>query len=237
MGIRYMSKEREDNLVAVNVCGHGCVEGIFNCEGRFDTSHEYSDGFKPDDGWYRIADYMVGDLRRFKSRGIEITYDDTCKEIKDEVEREWSNMIGYVRICAPEKLVTYHSDNGYERGIPIGGNGRGIQKRMTSSTNMKWLLQIQESKLIWKGDWNETIYNVCLWNMWLWEPWFWWHEKAWSFSSRAYNREMESYRALKSFVAHIGSVMATKNNENTRRQFDEAVEKLIAFEKEYGITK
>ena len=47
--------------------------------------------------------------------------------------------------------------------------------------------------------------------------------------------EMESYNSLKSFAAHMGSVVADKNNEETRKKFDEAVEKLIAFEKEHGI--
>lgn len=48
-------------------------------------------------------------------------------------------------------------------------------------------------------------------------------------------KEMESYRALKSFASYMGSVVAEKNNEETRKKFDEAVEKLIAFEKEHGI--
>ena len=47
--------------------------------------------------------------------------------------------------------------------------------------------------------------------------------------------EMESYRALKSFAAYMGSVVANRNNEETRSKFDEAVEKLVAFEKEHGI--
>ena len=47
--------------------------------------------------------------------------------------------------------------------------------------------------------------------------------------------EMESYRALKSFAAYMGSVVASRNNEKTRRKFDEAVEKLMTFEKEHGI--
>ena len=83
-----MSKEREDNLVAIHVYGHGCLEGIFNCEGKFDTSHEYSDGFKPDEDWYRIADYTIKELKNFKSRNIKITYSDTCDEVKENVESE-----------------------------------------------------------------------------------------------------------------------------------------------------
>ena len=79
--MRFMSEEKEDNLIAINVCGHGCMEGIYNCEGRFNTSNKYSDGFKPDEGWYRIADYMIEDLKKFKSRNMIIMYEDTCEEV------------------------------------------------------------------------------------------------------------------------------------------------------------
>lgn len=47
--------------------------------------------------------------------------------------------------------------------------------------------------------------------------------------------EMESYMALKSFAAYMGSVVSSKNNEETRSKFDEAIEKLLAFEKEHDI--
>ena len=47
--------------------------------------------------------------------------------------------------------------------------------------------------------------------------------------------EMETYRALKSFAAYMGSVVANRNNEETRNKFDESVEKLVTFEKEPGI--
>lgn len=70
MGISYMSKEREDNLIEINVYGHGCIEGLYNCEGRFDTAHLFSDGFEPDDGWYRIADYTAARLKYFKDKGV-----------------------------------------------------------------------------------------------------------------------------------------------------------------------
>lgn len=86
MGIRYMCKEREDNLIDINVYGHGCMEGLYNCEGRFNTKHVFSDGFNPDSGWYRIADYRVNDLKVFRKKGINITYDDSCKYVKDLVE-------------------------------------------------------------------------------------------------------------------------------------------------------
>jgi len=86
MGIRYMCKEREDNLIDINVYGHGCMEGLYECEGRFNTKHVFSDGFNPDNGWYRIADYRVNDLKIFKKKGINITYDDNCKYVKNLVE-------------------------------------------------------------------------------------------------------------------------------------------------------
>ena len=47
--------------------------------------------------------------------------------------------------------------------------------------------------------------------------------------------DMESYRALKSFVEYMSHVVAKRNNEETRSKFDESVEKLVAFEKEHGI--
>ena len=67
------SKEREDNLIDINVYGHGCMEGLYNCEGRFNTKHIFSDGFNPDSGWYRIADYRVNDLKVFMKKGINIS--------------------------------------------------------------------------------------------------------------------------------------------------------------------
>ena len=85
MGIRCMSKERTDNLIAVHVYKHGCMDGLFCCEGRFNTEHIFSDGFKPDDGWYRIADYTVSHLKMFEKNNIEVTYSDTCAYVKQLV--------------------------------------------------------------------------------------------------------------------------------------------------------
>ena len=48
-------------------------------------------------------------------------------------------------------------------------------------------------------------------------------------------KEMEAYNALKSFARYMGSVVSNTNNETTRKRFDESIEDLIAFEKEYGI--
>jgi len=47
--------------------------------------------------------------------------------------------------------------------------------------------------------------------------------------------EMETYQALKASAAHMGSVIASKNNEETQSHYDEAVEKLVAFEQLHGI--
>ena len=48
-------------------------------------------------------------------------------------------------------------------------------------------------------------------------------------------KEMETYKALKSLVRYMGSVVSNTNNEATRKMFDESIEDLIAFEKKYGI--
>lgn len=86
MGIRYMSKEKADNLIEVEVYAHGCMDGIFECYGRFDTSHKFTCGFKPDDGWYRIADYGIETLKMFKKRGVTISYSKTCAYLREIVE-------------------------------------------------------------------------------------------------------------------------------------------------------
>ena len=79
MGIRIMSKEKEDNLIEINVLEEENFEGFYECEGRFDTSHVFvTCDFTPDDGWYRIATYTKSDLRKFKEKGIPVTYH--CKE-------------------------------------------------------------------------------------------------------------------------------------------------------------
>lgn len=88
MGIRYLSQEREDNLIEINVYGHGCIEGIYTCEGRFNTNHIFKDGFKPDDGWYRIADYSIHELKAFKNKGITITCSNTCENVRKAIEKD-----------------------------------------------------------------------------------------------------------------------------------------------------
>ena len=47
--------------------------------------------------------------------------------------------------------------------------------------------------------------------------------------------EMEDYKALKSFVRYMGSVVSTTNNEMTRRRFDRAIDDLVVFERKHKI--
>ena len=48
--------------------------------------------------------------------------------------------------------------------------------------------------------------------------------------------EKHSWDALKSAAAYFGSVVATTNNEKTRAEYDEAIEKLVSFEQAHGIS-
>lgn len=48
-------------------------------------------------------------------------------------------------------------------------------------------------------------------------------------------KEMETYRAIKSFAAYMGSVIANRKNEETERKYDEAIQAVIDFEKEHEI--
>ena len=48
-------------------------------------------------------------------------------------------------------------------------------------------------------------------------------------------KEMEQYRALKSFAAYMGSVVSHTKNEATDKAFDDAIQNLLDFEKEHGI--
>ena len=48
-------------------------------------------------------------------------------------------------------------------------------------------------------------------------------------------KEMEIYRATKSFAAYMGSVIANRKNEELERRYDEAIQAVIDFEKEHGI--
>ena len=48
-------------------------------------------------------------------------------------------------------------------------------------------------------------------------------------------REMETYSAMKSFATYMGAVIANKKNKETKRDYDEAVQAVLDFEKEHGI--
>lgn len=48
-------------------------------------------------------------------------------------------------------------------------------------------------------------------------------------------KEMEQYRALKSFTAYMGSIVSHTKNEATDRAFYDAIKNLLNFEKEHGI--
>ena len=47
--------------------------------------------------------------------------------------------------------------------------------------------------------------------------------------------EMQEWKNLKENARHAGAVVGTTKNEHTDKAFDEAIEKLIAFEKEHEI--
>lgn len=48
-------------------------------------------------------------------------------------------------------------------------------------------------------------------------------------------KEMEQYRALKSFAAYMGSFVSHTKNKVTDKKFDDAIQNLLDFEKEHGI--
>ena len=50
-------------------------------------------------------------------------------------------------------------------------------------------------------------------------------------------KEMEQYRALKSFAAYMGSVVSHTKNDATYKAFDDVIQKLLEFEKEHRIKK
>jgi len=49
-------------------------------------------------------------------------------------------------------------------------------------------------------------------------------------------KEMEQYRALKSFAAYMGSVVSHTKNGETDKAFDDAIRNLLDFEKKHGIS-
>ena len=48
-------------------------------------------------------------------------------------------------------------------------------------------------------------------------------------------KEMEQYRALKSFANYMGSVVSHTKNEATDKAFDNAIQNLLNYEKRHGI--
>ena len=48
-------------------------------------------------------------------------------------------------------------------------------------------------------------------------------------------KEMEQYRALKSFAAYMGSIISHTKNGETYKIFNDAIQNLLNFEKEHGI--
>lgn len=48
--------------------------------------------------------------------------------------------------------------------------------------------------------------------------------------------EKHAWDALKSAAKYFGSVVSTTNNEQTRAAYDNAIEKLVAFEQSHGIS-
>ena len=47
--------------------------------------------------------------------------------------------------------------------------------------------------------------------------------------------EMQEWKRLKEDARHAGIVVGTTKNEQTDKTFDDAIEKLLTFEKEHGI--
>lgn len=47
--------------------------------------------------------------------------------------------------------------------------------------------------------------------------------------------EKRTWDALKSAAKYFGSVVSTRNNEQTRAAYDKAIEELVSFEQSHGI--
>lgn len=48
-------------------------------------------------------------------------------------------------------------------------------------------------------------------------------------------KEMETYKAMKSFAAYMSSVIANIKNEEMEREYNKAIQDVIDFEKEHDI--
>lgn len=47
--------------------------------------------------------------------------------------------------------------------------------------------------------------------------------------------EMDEYDVLKDYATHMGFVVSCTRNEETIKRFDDAIQRLVDFEKEHGI--
>ena len=48
-------------------------------------------------------------------------------------------------------------------------------------------------------------------------------------------RELEAYRALRSFAAYKGYIVSNHKNKKTDEEYNDAISALLKFEKEHGI--
>ena len=58
----------------------------------------------------------------------------------------------------------------------------------------------------------------------------------WTLSSRPLNDREFPLGVLKSYAAYMGGVVSRIKNEETEQKFDEAIQNLLDFEKEHGIS-
>ena len=81
MGCRIMEKEKADNLIEIEVFTKGDVDGVYECYGRFDTSHVID----------RIATYSAAEILAFEQRGVNVTfdYDWLEEEIRANPKANW----------------------------------------------------------------------------------------------------------------------------------------------------
>jgi hypothetical protein len=84
MALHTLNKERLDNLININVSSHGCMDYWFRCDLKFDITHVFNDGFKPDSDWY-WADLNITELTNCKNRGVIVTFSDTCEDAKQMI--------------------------------------------------------------------------------------------------------------------------------------------------------
>lgn len=92
MGFRFMEKEKEDNLIEIDVASWGNVDGVYDCYGKFDTTHKFTTcDFNPDNGWYRIATYTADKILKFEKNGVKVSFssEQLEKEVRSVPEANW----------------------------------------------------------------------------------------------------------------------------------------------------